>query len=427
MLDVALARKLIERVTEYTSYNVNIMDENGVIIASRNPERIGSFHEAAYQVLHGKKDIINVEFDDEYPGVLRGINMVIDIDGEREGVVGVTGDPEEIRPVALIMKMAIETMIKYENQKLQSLRRQTRKERFAEILTHEEKPDPNYIRELAKELKYREDLIRIPILCQPSRPRFLGSLLEKIKNSDSHSSEDISFILEDKYILIFKTLAPSVADNFSDYKYIIADYLRNALRWLREEELGCRFFVGTFQNNLTQYYYAYRHCRWLLENILHRQNSGDPDRRPLDALRIKNGGVYDTAILFCALARAAGIPAVPVAGILIDIRQTAVPHWWAEFYIENFGWVPVDPGMAAGIPYVPVHNETEAADWYFGNIDGNRVAFSRGWTYQNPMTQDSKTVGYPRSFSFQKIWEETNAAVTGYTSFWNTPRVTGVY
>ena len=175
----------------------------------------------------------------------------------------------------------------------------------------------------------------------------------------------------------------------------------------------------------------YRRARavydWLLENILHRQNSGDPDRRPLDALRIKNGGVYDTAILFCALARAAGIPAVPVAGILIDIRQTAVPHWWAEFYIENFGWVPVDPGMAAGIPYAPVHNETEAADWYFGNIDGNRVAFSRGWTYQNPMTQDSKTVGYPRSFSFQKIWEETNAAVTGYTSFWNTPRVTGVY
>ena len=267
MLDVALARKLIERVTKYTSYNVNIMDENGVIIASRNPERIGSFHEAAYQALHGKKDIINVEFDDEYPGVLRGINMVIDIDGEREGVVGVTGDPEEIRPVALIMKMAIETMIKYENQKLQSLRRQTRKERFAEILTHEEKPDPNYIRELAKELKYREDLIRIPILCQPSRPRFLGNLLEKIKKSDSHSSEDISFILEDKYILIFKTLAPSVANNFSDYKYIIADYLRNALRWLREEELGCRFFVGTFQNNLTQYYYAYRHCRWLLENI----------------------------------------------------------------------------------------------------------------------------------------------------------------
>ena len=31
MLDVALARKLIERVTKYTSYNVNIMDEKAGI------------------------------------------------------------------------------------------------------------------------------------------------------------------------------------------------------------------------------------------------------------------------------------------------------------------------------------------------------------------------------------------------------------
>lgn len=35
MLDVSMAKKLIERVTEYTSYNVNIMNEDGVIIASR--------------------------------------------------------------------------------------------------------------------------------------------------------------------------------------------------------------------------------------------------------------------------------------------------------------------------------------------------------------------------------------------------------
>ncbi|MFR3227950.1 MAG: sugar diacid recognition domain-containing protein, partial [Mediterraneibacter gnavus] len=37
----SLAEKLIEQVTKYTSYNVNIMNEQGVIIASRNPERIG--------------------------------------------------------------------------------------------------------------------------------------------------------------------------------------------------------------------------------------------------------------------------------------------------------------------------------------------------------------------------------------------------
>ena len=47
MLENSLAEKLIEQVTKYTSYNVNIMNEQGVIIASRNPERIGKFHEVA--------------------------------------------------------------------------------------------------------------------------------------------------------------------------------------------------------------------------------------------------------------------------------------------------------------------------------------------------------------------------------------------
>ena len=43
--------------------------------------------------------------------------------------------------------------------------------------------------------------------------------------------------------------------------------MADALRWMREKEMKCRFYVGTFQNSFTQYYYAYRHCRWLEENV----------------------------------------------------------------------------------------------------------------------------------------------------------------
>lgn len=152
MLENSLAEKLIEQVTKYTSYNVNIMNEQGVIIASRNPERIGKFHEVAWQIVHGTTDIMVTENDNEYPGVLSGINMVIEIEGKREGVVGVTGNPEEIRPIALIIKMAIETLIKYENQKMQAFRRQTRKDRFMEMLTQKQYRAPQDIQKLAAEL-----------------------------------------------------------------------------------------------------------------------------------------------------------------------------------------------------------------------------------------------------------------------------------
>ena len=267
MLEVSLAKKLVEQVTRYTDYNVNIMNESGVIIASRNPERVGSFHAAAWQILNGNEDIIIVSGDNDYSGTLRGINMVIEIDGRREGVVGVSGDPMEIRPVALMIKMAIQTLIKYENQKLQSIRRQSKKERFMEMLTKGRAEDPDHLRRLAKELNYREDIVRIPILCRPSHTGNQGVILSSIKESSSHRSEDISFALEDGSILIFKTMSADLSHMVSDYKYTLADYLHNTLKWLRSEGIGCRFYVGSFQDNFCQYYPAYQHCRWIEEHI----------------------------------------------------------------------------------------------------------------------------------------------------------------
>ena len=60
MFDVEIARKFIERLTTYTSYNVNIMNERGIIIASRNPERVGTFHEIAYDIITQNKPMIEV-------------------------------------------------------------------------------------------------------------------------------------------------------------------------------------------------------------------------------------------------------------------------------------------------------------------------------------------------------------------------------
>ncbi len=57
MISKLLAEKFIEQVTAYTTYNVNIMDEDGVIIASRNADRVGQYHEIAYRIVHGKADI----------------------------------------------------------------------------------------------------------------------------------------------------------------------------------------------------------------------------------------------------------------------------------------------------------------------------------------------------------------------------------
>lgn len=266
MIEAELARKLIERITQYTDYNINIMNEEGVIIASRDPGRVGTFHAIAYQLLRGSEDMIEVSDAADYPGVLPGINMIITIDDRREGVIGVTGAPEEIKPVALITKMAIEAVLKYELQQESVRRHLNQKERFVNLLTRNEFSDPELLRSIGRKLHYTEELLRVPILCRIEKGG-AANFLHLLKESSGHSKEDISVLTEEGDVLIFKTLPEKDPELFSEYKYRIGEYLSTALRWLRREEIGGSFYIGSFQKNFSQYYYSYHHCLWLAENL----------------------------------------------------------------------------------------------------------------------------------------------------------------
>lgn len=263
MIEAAFAQKFIEQVTQYTGYNINIMNENGIIIASRNIERIGTFHEVAYRIIKGTEDLVVTTTEDEYPGVLPGINQVIMLDGKREGVVGITGEPEEVKPVALITKMAIESMLKYERQQEIHRQRVSRKDRFFSLLTQMELADPQELHSLAKDLNYSESLCRIPILCHV-KGTSSTSLLGILKNNKAHSSEDISFTLDSSHLLVFKTVTQaSLSDGGRN---TIEDYLKSPLKLIDANGIDCKFYVGSFQTSFTQYYYSYLHCKWLEEH-----------------------------------------------------------------------------------------------------------------------------------------------------------------
>jgi transglutaminase-like putative cysteine protease len=147
-----------------------------------------------------------------------------------------------------------------------------------------------------------------------------------------------------------------------------------------------------------------------------------------DILTTASGDSYDFAVLFCALLRSLKIPAVPIAGILVDSDKQARNHWWCEFYVERFGWVPVDPGLGAGLRFTPFGTPpADARAFYFGNMDVYHIAFSRGWKTVKPAIPNSKSVYRPRTYAFQSIWEETSASTQQYSSFWSEPIIAGIY
>lgn len=147
----------------------------------------------------------------------------------------------------------------------------------------------------------------------------------------------------------------------------------------------------------------------------------------LDLIKTKTGDAYDFAIIFTALLRASGIPALPDSGILVDADMKAQNHWWCEFYLSEFGWVPADPALGAGLDYQPWRKDTDVKKYYFGNLDAQHILFSRGWNEIKPSSPQNKTVTRRRTFALQGIWEEALGKNIKYGSYWADPVVLGVY
>ncbi|HLW64865.1 MAG TPA: transglutaminase domain-containing protein [Gemmataceae bacterium] len=77
-----------------------------------------------------------------------------------------------------------------------------------------------------------------------------------------------------------------------------------------------------------------------------RKTPFDPaDHGAVWALKNKHGDCTEFADLFVTLCRAKGIPARVCEGyITTDVAKGDTPkHNWTEVYLDNLGWVPVDP------------------------------------------------------------------------------------
>lgn len=112
MLNPDVARSIAERAMSVLPYNVNLMDSEGKIIATGEPDRLGTFHEGAARVLKtGSPLEISVEEARYLLGVRPGVNLPIRQGGRVVGVVGITGDPEEVRPFGELVRAIAELML----------------------------------------------------------------------------------------------------------------------------------------------------------------------------------------------------------------------------------------------------------------------------------------------------------------------------
>jgi transglutaminase-like putative cysteine protease len=126
-----------------------------------------------------------------------------------------------------------------------------------------------------------------------------------------------------------------------------------------------------------------------------------------------------------------------VAGVLINQNGQTLRHYWAEFWVDGFGWLPVDPAMGAGaVQFTDNANAgfgndavpaQDFANYYFGNADNQRIAFSRGEPVLSQIESRGRLISHPQSYSLQNVWEESVGGLESYSSLWGDVTIRGIY
>lgn len=108
---VDVAKTIVNEISNTINKNVNLMDETGRIIASTAFDRVGTYHRGALRIVEEKLDCLTIYTDYEYSGSKMGINMPIYFQGEIVGVIGISGEWDQISQYIQLIRKATELLL----------------------------------------------------------------------------------------------------------------------------------------------------------------------------------------------------------------------------------------------------------------------------------------------------------------------------
>ena len=123
-----LGQEIINELSHLIQDHVILTDSRGFIQVSTDPSRINQFHEGA--LLSLKEERLILISDEEVArlkGVRKGIVIPIITDDTPIAVIGITGEPEKIKPQAQLIRRVVELFIQ------DSLKRKEKEEKIREF------------------------------------------------------------------------------------------------------------------------------------------------------------------------------------------------------------------------------------------------------------------------------------------------------
>lgn len=199
------AQQIVDTVKDVCGYDINFIRPDGSILASTNPDRIGTYHEIGQQAA-GKGQMLEVESDDAFYGTQKGVNLPFSYQGEIVAVIGITGEPALVRKYAYLAQRITKLILRERD--LDS-RAHTEKEQIAYLvrsLTNGNSVSHILLEEFLKQhsmdagARYRTVLVRMENRYNPANLSMIEDRIVRV--FDQTGSALHSFEYPDRYILI---------------------------------------------------------------------------------------------------------------------------------------------------------------------------------------------------------------------------------
>jgi carbohydrate diacid regulator len=219
----SLAQMIVDAAKEVIGKDINFIQLDGKVIASTNPERIGSFHAAAQQVLE-TESIVEVLENEAFKGAKKGINYPVMIDGKMLGVIGISGEPKECESLGFLLTKITEVLIK--EQRIKSVMHSLDELRSSVVhmLIFENEKEDAFINEQLQQLHYELEERAFVAIIQ----------LQGFNNSQSFPSNMHDMLLK-MGVQLFTYLFPNqyvIIINESSYKTFHSQFQSSKLNYV---------------------------------------------------------------------------------------------------------------------------------------------------------------------------------------------------
>lgn len=273
MINVELARDYVAKIHRQLGININIMNEKGMIIASGTPSRVGDFHLVAYELIK-KKNFVKIidTATDDLMGVTEGVNLLLLHRLEPIGAVGISGNSEEIMPIAKMAKLTIESFF-FNNQTNQAdLIESQNISRLRDALLFEQPINPSRIFQLATEVGIRDNVYRAAVMIHSTGDNAKEAVqyLYQSYGSTKKQSQDILLPIDGQHLVLIRSYRKFEPAFFRDSMTELSEYFMSLLAEKRffEDSVKLKLYYTIPTDSLIHYRNSYSCLKWL-EDYVH--------------------------------------------------------------------------------------------------------------------------------------------------------------